>query len=96
MKATLDIPDELYRQVKAKSALEGRPIREVAIELFHGWLEGPQERAKPEGRSKRESKQGYPPWFGAFRKYAVHARNRHDMDSIRESIVRGRSEGERG
>lgn len=32
MKATIEIPDELYRRVKAKSALEGRPVREVALE----------------------------------------------------------------
>ena len=38
MKATIDIPDELYRQVKAKSALEGRAIREVTIELYKAWL----------------------------------------------------------
>ena len=34
MKATIDIPDDLYRKVKAKSALEGRPVRQVAIELL--------------------------------------------------------------
>ena len=39
MKATIDIPDELYRRVEAKSALEGRPVRSVAIELFERWLE---------------------------------------------------------
>lgn len=39
MKATIDIPDELYRKVKAKSALEGRPVREVAIELFRTWVD---------------------------------------------------------
>ena len=38
MKATIEIPDELYRRVKAKSALEGRPIRAVTIELFQQWL----------------------------------------------------------
>jgi hypothetical protein len=38
MKATIDIPDDLYRQVKARSALEGRPVRDVAIELFRRWL----------------------------------------------------------
>jgi hypothetical protein len=37
MKATIEIPDELYRRVKAKSALEGRSIRAVAIELFKKW-----------------------------------------------------------
>jgi hypothetical protein len=39
MKATIDIPDELYRKVKAKSALEGRPIRAVTVELYERWLE---------------------------------------------------------
>jgi hypothetical protein len=38
MKATIEIPDELYRQVKAKSALEDRTIREVTIELYQTWL----------------------------------------------------------
>ncbi|MDH7502099.1 MAG: hypothetical protein QHJ82_05205 [Verrucomicrobiota bacterium] len=35
------MPDELYRKVKAKSALEGRHIREVAIELYRRWLTEP-------------------------------------------------------
>jgi len=38
MKATIDIPDDLYRRVKAKSALEGRAVREVTIELYQSWL----------------------------------------------------------
>jgi hypothetical protein len=45
MKATIDIPDDLYRKVKAKSALQGRPVREVAIELFREWVgESPKQR----------------------------------------------------
>lgn len=39
MKATIDIPDDLYRRVKARSAEEGRRIREVAAELFCNWLD---------------------------------------------------------
>lgn len=38
MKATIDVPDDLYRRVKAKSALEGRAVREVTIELYRRWL----------------------------------------------------------
>jgi hypothetical protein len=45
VKATIDIPDDLYRKVKAKSALEGRPVREVAIELFRRWLDGDDNRS---------------------------------------------------
>jgi len=39
MKATIDIPTDLYRLVKAKSALEGRRIRDVTIELYRQWLD---------------------------------------------------------
>lgn len=38
MKATIEIPDELYRRVKAKSALKGRAIREFTIDLYRHWL----------------------------------------------------------
>ena len=38
MKATFQIPDELYREVKAETAREGRTVREVAISLFEHWL----------------------------------------------------------
>ncbi len=50
MKATVDVPDDLYRRVKAKSALEGRAVREVTIELYRRWL---REEAEVE-RSPRE------------------------------------------
>ena len=39
MKATIDLPDDLYRRVNARSAEEGRRIREVAAELFRNWLD---------------------------------------------------------
>jgi hypothetical protein len=38
MKATIDIPDSLYRQVKARSAMEGRAVRDVTIALYRNWL----------------------------------------------------------
>ena len=52
MKATIEIPDELYRQVKAKSALEGRAIREVTIELYQAGLK--QEMPLSEQRGPEE------------------------------------------
>lgn len=46
MKATIDIPDDLYRRVKARSAMLGRTVREVSIELYQRWLgEVPAEAA---------------------------------------------------
>ncbi|MFL5650473.1 MAG: hypothetical protein ACJ777_04265 [Chloroflexota bacterium] len=39
MKATIDVPDGLYRRVKARSALEGRSVRDVTVLLFERWLD---------------------------------------------------------
>lgn len=70
MKATIEIPDELYRQVKAKSALEGRAIREVTIELYQAWLKqemppgeqrGPEEQLADLFRQADELMAGAPP-----------------------------------
>lgn len=41
MKVTSDISDELYRQVKAKAALEGRAVREVTEALYRAYVEVP-------------------------------------------------------
>lgn len=38
MKTSIDLPDTLYRRVKARSALEGRAVREVATELLTKWV----------------------------------------------------------
>ena len=47
MKATIDIPDTLYRKVKAKSALLGKPVREITVEVYQQWL-GENEAPPPE------------------------------------------------
>jgi hypothetical protein len=60
MKATINIPDDLYRRVKAEAALRGLTIREVTTDLYRRWLgEAPEE-----GRatSPAEWLQG---WLGA-------------------------------
>jgi hypothetical protein len=38
MKATIDLPDDLYRRAKARAALMGLTVREVTIELYRQWL----------------------------------------------------------
>lgn len=52
MKTTIDVPDDLYRKVKAKSALLGKPVREVTVELYERWIdEAPGDSASgPAGR----------------------------------------------
>jgi len=90
MKATVEVPDELYRKVKAKSALQGRRVREVAVELFRGWVG----EARPTAAAKKlmfTGEKGAPRWFGSLRKYAKNAKGHHDMESIRKSIARARA-----
>ena len=40
MKATIDIPDDLYRKVKARVALDETRIRDVTMALYRRWLAG--------------------------------------------------------
>ena len=88
MKATIDIPDELYRQVKAKSALRGQAVREVAVSLFRGWTT--EAGDEPEETRLRVTDEQAPAWFGAARKYARQIR-RHDMAAVLSSIAKGRT-----
>jgi hypothetical protein len=92
MKATIEVPDELYRLVKAKSALEGRAVREVTVELYERYV-GQDAMPEPAAREAAAAGsllegQAIPPWFGVLGKTA-RAVTRHDMNTIRESIARG-------
>jgi len=49
MKTTLEIPDALYRRVKSKSSLDGRPVRSVTQRLYEMWLDGRVSLDDPEG-----------------------------------------------
>lgn len=46
MKATFQIPDELYREVKAETARAGLTLREVTIGLFEQWLQQTKQPAQ--------------------------------------------------
>jgi hypothetical protein len=87
MKATIDIPDDLYRRVKAKSALRGQAVREVAVSLFEGWI---AETDKATPAPAADAGQSQPAWFGAARKYARRVAH-HDMIAVRRSIAHGRA-----
>jgi len=42
MRATIDLPDDLYRGVSEKSTREGRPMSEIAVALFRAWVDDPK------------------------------------------------------
>lgn len=83
MKATLEIPDELYALVKARAALEGRTLRSVAIELFELWTS-----TKAEAQEAQVAETSDAPWIEVFRKEPQrHAT--HDLAAIRAAIAKG-------
>jgi len=55
MKTSIDLPDDLYRRVKSKSALEGLAVREVATALFAAWVDGRIADAPAESPSSGEA-----------------------------------------
>ncbi|MDX2267194.1 MAG: hypothetical protein NW208_03750 [Bryobacter sp.] len=55
MKATIDIPDELYREVKIKAASEGRTVREVVINALQTSLS-----SNWDGMPEIHTKNGFP------------------------------------
>ena len=92
MKATIEVPDELYRLVKAKSALEGRAVREVTVELYQHYV---GQDTLPDSTAQETAAAGsllegrpIPSWFGVLGK-AARTVTRHDMNTIRDSIARG-------
>ena len=97
MKATIEVPDELYRLVKAKSALEGRAIREVTEELYRAYV-GVEEPGQEVGALRAAAAEllggaPVPEWFGSLRPKTKTVR--HDSEAVRESVARGVTE-ERG
>lgn len=96
MKTTIDIPEVIYRKVKAKSAIEGRPVRDVAITLFSAWVDQcDAQLARSEEKAPEVGAPPKPLWFASLRKYARNASGRYDIDSVRRSIARGRAREER-
>ncbi len=46
MKVTADVPDDLYRRVKAKAAHEGRAVREITEALYRAYVDVPDAEAR--------------------------------------------------
>ncbi len=90
MKATLDIPDDLYRRVKARSAMEGRPLRAVAIGLLQRWLDeegSPPSTGTTTDRGDCSSTRfDGAPWVNVSRRY-VRPGQSHDMEEMREAAA---------
>lgn len=68
VKATIEIPDALYRQIKARSALGGRSVREVTIEAYRRWL---AETPAPYAMTDDDSPTAGETWLATWEALAV-------------------------
>ena len=86
MKATFDLPDDLYRSAKARSALEGRPLRSVVVELFQKWLQSSPPSTEPQEQPTEEEVSRHP-WLAVSRRYLRPGMS-HDLGEIRAAAAR--------
>ena len=96
MKTTLDIPDALYREFKAKTATNGEKMRSAVIEFIVAynadeWRRGAKKRA----RTRRSGAlPGLPEWAGIAEPFITKYPDRPlDGEKMRDDIVAARREG---
>ena len=82
MKTTIDIPDDIYRQIKAEAALRGLTIRELTTRLYRRWLR--------EGEDVK-TREAPTAWLHSWLDAADEAiRNAPEGSSARDELVAGR------
>jgi hypothetical protein len=90
MKATFDLPDDLYRLAKARSAMEGRPLRSVVVELFQNWLSSHHAPPAPQKPVSEHPPTRFDnaPWAKIVRPYLRPGMS-HDPREINKAVSRG-------
>jgi hypothetical protein len=82
MKATFDLPDRLYRKVKARTATEGKTVREVVVKLFEQWL------AEGKAAGSSTPRVDWRNQEAPLAHLVAEDPGDYSMDSVRESIER--------
>lgn len=87
MKATLDIPDDLYRRIEDRSAAEGRPLQSVAVQLLEKWLDvSPPSTFVSALAEPTSDELVAAPWL-AFTRRCMQPGMTHEMDDIRAAVA---------
>ncbi|MCO4099296.1 hypothetical protein [Gemmatimonas sp.] len=88
MKTTIELPDDLYRRVKARSALEGKTVREVATSLFQQWADGaiPRGADQPAVDAPRQHETAASEWLRRFQAIGTELSEMHPDGSAVEQL----------
>ena len=97
MKTTLDIPDTLYREFKAKTATNGEKMRSAVIAFIVAYNAGewpqPATRERPACTSRR-TRPRLPDWAGMAVPFIKrYPDNPLDSEKMRDEIVAARKAG---
>ena len=97
MKTTLDIPDTLYREFKAKTATNGEKMRSAVISFIVAYNAGEWRRdgvvARPSAR-RRGAKPKLPEWAGIAEPFITkYPDNPLDSEKMRDDIIAARRAG---
>ena len=97
MRTTIDIPDVLYRSMKARCATMGTTMRHVTIALYGNWMQNPDwlphiktECVLTDAPKKTDAK-SLIPFLGIARKGA-NLNVSHKWKDIKKSIAEGWAE----
>ena len=98
MKTTLDIPDTLYREFKAKTATNGEKMRNAVIAFIVAYNAGEWRRdAENAARSnarRRSAKPKLPEWAGIAEPFITkYPDDPLDSERMRDEIVAARRDG---
>ena len=98
MKTTLDIPDTLYREFKAKAATNGEKMRNAVISFIVAYNAGEWRRdgvtATRPGARRRSGRPKLPEWAGIAEPFITkYPAAPFDSEKMRDDIVVARRAG---
>ena len=98
MKTTLDIPDTLYREFKAKTATNGEKMRSAVISFIVAYNAGEwrrdDARAERTSARRRNAKPMLPEWAGIAEPFITkYPDDPLDSEKMRDDIVVARRAG---
>jgi hypothetical protein len=98
MKTTLDIPDALYREFKARTATNGEKMRNAVISFIVAynageWRHGVEATARPSAR-RRSVKPDLPEWAGIAAPFITkYPDNPLDGEKMRDDVITAKRAG---